>query len=80
MDGHANVGREGAHFDREHAFRDEFAGACAYDADTEHAFRLRIDEQFGETFGTVDGDGAARSGPWKFGDGDFASLFFGRCV
>src|SRR5216684_9052736 len=77
MDGHANIGRERAHFDGQHAFGDQFARARAHDADTEHAFRLRIDEQLGQAIGPVERDGATRSGPWKLGDGDLATLFLG---
>ena len=44
MDRHAYIGRQSAHFDREHAFGDQFPCTRAYDADTEHTFRLRIDE------------------------------------
>src|ERR1035438_605845 len=77
MDGHANIGRQRAHFDGQHAFRDQFARARAHDANTEHAFRLRIDEQLGESFGAVERDGSPRSGPRKLSDGDLASLFLG---
>src|SRR5271169_469220 len=77
MDGHADVGRERAHFDGQHAFGNQLARARAHDTDTEYAFRLRIDEQLGETFGPVAGDGASRGGPRKLGNGDLASLFFG---
>src|SRR6266849_2428938 len=77
MDGHANIGRQGAQFDGQHTFSDQFSRARAHDADTEHALRLRIDEQFGETVGPVESDGASRSGPWELGDGDLASLFLG---
>ena len=77
MDGHADIGRQRTHFYGEDAFGDQFARACAYDADAEDALCLRIDKQFGETFRAIESDGAAGRGPGKFGDGDFASLFFG---
>src|SRR5258708_35689150 len=77
MDRHANIGREGAHFDGQHTFRDQFARARAHDTDTEHAFRLRIYEQLGETVGPVERDGTTRSGPRELGDGDLATLFLG---
>src|ERR1700730_19076761 len=79
MDRHANIGRERAHFDGEHAFSDQFTRACAHDADSEHALRLRIDEQLVETFWPVKCDGAPGSSPWELGDGDLASLFLGLC-
>src|SRR5260370_11039534 len=77
MDGHANIGRERAHFDGQHAFGDQFARPRAHDADTEHAFRLRIDEQLGYAIGPVERNGAPRSRPGELGDGDLASLFLG---
>src|SRR5580658_203369 len=77
MDGHADIGRQRAHFYGQHAFGDQFARARAHNPDAQHAFGLRIDQQLGETFGAVDGDGTARRGPWKLGYGDLAALFFG---
>lgn len=77
MDGHTYVSRQRAHLDGQHTFSDQFSSARADDADTEHALSFGINEQFGETFGTIDGGGASGSGPWKFRDGDFAPLFIG---
>ena len=68
MDGHADIGRQRAHLDGQYAFGDQFARAHAHDSDTEDALRLRIDEQLGETFWPVEGDGSPRSSPRKFGD------------
>ena len=44
---------------------------------TKHTFRLRINEQLGETVGPVNRDGAPRCRPGKLGNGDLASLFLG---
>src|SRR5580692_10728766 len=43
MNRHRDIAGERGHFDSEHAFRDQFAGADADDADSEHALGLRID-------------------------------------
>ena len=75
MDGHRHVAGERRHFDGEHAFGDQLAGARADDADTEHAFGLRIDEQLGHAFGTIEGDGASGRGPGKLRDFDLAIFF-----
>ena len=53
------------------------ASACSDNTDAENALGLGIDEEFGEAFGAVDGNGASGGGPGEFRDGDFAPLFFG---
>src|SRR3954452_19398529 len=45
MDGELEIGRVRAHFDRQHAFGDELAGAGTDQADAEEAFRCRVDDQ-----------------------------------
>src|SRR5689334_17014795 len=75
MDGLREVFGGRAHFDGECAFADEFAGAMADDPDAQDALGLRVDDQFGEAFGTIEGQSTARSTPREFGNFDFD--FFG---
>ena len=60
-----DVARSGAHFDGEHAFADQLAGADADDADAENAFGLRLDDQFGQTVGSIQSERSAGSAPEK---------------
>src|SRR5262245_59796028 len=56
----------GAHFHRQHAFRDQFAGMMADNADAQDAFGLGIDDEFGQAIRPVEAQGAARGAPWEF--------------
>ena len=75
MDGQCNVMSERAHFDGEHAFGDQFAGAYADDPNTQHALGLRIEDQLGHAFGAVESHGAAGGSPGKLGHFDLAIFF-----
>src|SRR5436190_23873952 len=48
VDRKLQIRRGGAHLDRDNGLGDELAGAAADEADTQDAFRRRIDQQLGE--------------------------------
>ena len=77
MNAERQVGRQGRHFHRQHAFGDHFSRAAAGDADTEDALGFGVDDQFGDAVAVTQGQGAARSGPRKSGDGNVTLLLFG---
>src|SRR6202023_3336996 len=53
MNCHSHIGGESAHFNREHAFCNQFALSSADNAHSKYAFRFRIDQQLSKTFGAV---------------------------
>ncbi len=77
MDRHADVCRQRAHFNRQHALGDQFTSARSTNTDAKHALSLRIDQQFGQPFRPIKRDSAPRGSPRKLGHLDLASLFFG---
>ena len=77
MDRHRHVLRGGAHFDREHAFRDQLAGAGAADADAKHPLALGVEDQLGDAVGPPQGNRAARGAPRELGDRDLDPLLLG---
>ena len=76
MNCHGNIAGEGAHFDGEDAFGNEFASPMADDADAENALGLRIDDKLGDAVGAVQREGAAGCAPGKFGDFDLSTFLF----
>src|ERR1700680_3969977 len=75
MDGECDVFDERAHLDGEHSFRYEFAGAGADNSYPQHALGLRIDDQLGHAFSSVDCHGASRGAPGESGYLDLAIFF-----
>src|SRR5438552_9342042 len=63
------------HFDCEYAFCNQFSGACAHDTYPQHALTLRINNELGHAFRSVDGHRSSRGGPGEFRDFKLAILF-----
>src|SRR3954470_23424689 len=77
MDRHRHIFGGGAHFDGEHAFRDQLARTRAADADTEDALALGMDDQLGHTVGAPERNRTAGCAPRELGDGDLEALLLG---
>src|SRR6266699_2020012 len=75
MDRQRDIFRQRSHFNRENALCNQFSGACADDAYTQHTFALRIENQLGHSFRSVEGHRSPRGRPGKFRDFNFAVLF-----
>src|SRR4030095_10692191 len=58
-----DVARSGAHLDGEHAFTDQLAGADADDADAEDAPGLPLNDELGQTIGSVQSERSTGSAP-----------------
>ena len=59
MNGHGDVFGQSGHLHCQHAFGDKFSRSRANDANTQHPFSLRIEDEFGHAFGPIDGHGSA---------------------
>ena len=77
MDRVGDVACGGAHFDRKDALADQFTGAHADDADAENPFGLGLDDQFGQTIGSVERQRSAGGAPQKLGDFDVDIFLLG---
>ena len=74
MDGQTEIRGGCAHFDREHAFGNEFACSRSHNADTQNALGFRIDDEFRHAFGPIDRNSAAGSCPRILCNFVFAAL------
>ena len=59
MNGKREIGGCGRHLDRQHPFRDEFAGARSHYAHAQNALGLGIENKLGQAFGAVNRHGAS---------------------
>src|SRR2546426_4655802 len=75
MDRQRDIFRQRSHFNRENALCNQFSGACADDAYTQHTFALRIENQLGHSFRSVEGHRSPLGGPGEFRDFKLAILF-----
>ncbi len=76
VDGHGQIAGQRGHFDGQHSFGNKFAGSGANESHAQHALGLRVNDQFGHAFGTVERDGAPRCTPGKFRYFDLPIFFF----
>ena len=71
-----NVVDLAAHFDCQHRFGDQLAGARADDTTADNSVRLRINEPLGQTIGGADRLGPPAGRPWIDFDVDLAARLF----
>ena len=65
----------GAHFDRQHAFGNQFASSMTDNADAENAIGFRFQDQFCQTIRAIVSQSTTGSGPREFGDFNFDALW-----
>src|SRR6266571_2475228 len=75
MDRQRDIFGQRTHFDCEYAFCNQFSGACAHDTYPQHALTLRINNELGHAFRSVEGHRSSRGGPGEFRDFKLAILF-----
>src|SRR6185295_19304934 len=63
VDGEADVGGVGAHFDGERGFGDQVTGGRADDAAADHLLRRRVEEHLGGALVAAEGQGPTACGP-----------------
>src|SRR5262245_48928590 len=68
VDHDLHVFRGGPHLDREHAFSDQLSRTGARHSNAEHAPCFRLEHEFGQPLGPIDGNRAAQRAPWEFGN------------
>ncbi len=58
------------HFDSKNAFRNQFPGAMAHNADAENALSFWVNNKFGHAVGAIKSESAAIGAPGEFRDFD----------
>src|SRR5690606_28697845 len=74
VDGVGDVGRLGAHFNRQRGLGDQVAGVRADDAGADDAVRSLVEQQLGEALGAADADGAAAGRPRELAHAQLEAL------
>ena len=76
MNAHRKIASRGGHLDRNHAF-DINSRAVADNADAQHTFGPRLDEDFGQSLLPAQGGGTAGRGPRETQHRNLLALLFG---
>src|SRR5215831_16506553 len=75
MDAQRNVGGDSRHLDRKYSFGDHFSRSHTDNANAEHAFRVRIEDQLRHSLRTIKGYRASGRSPGEFRNFDLAIFF-----